>query len=99
MAIRESFGFMDDSLYRSISLPANASETGPVDIFRNGGKHLRVHSQVSHSLELALLHGHGFSREALAHALGLDPALLRVDATCSVITALPADGDGGIVAA
>lgn len=90
---------MDGSLYRSISLSANASKTGPVDIFRNGGKHFRVHPQVSHSFELALLHGHGFSREALAHALGLDSALLRVDATCSVITSFPADGDGGVVAA
>jgi hypothetical protein len=83
---------------RSVSLPADAGKTGPVDIFGNGGEHFRVHSQVSHRFKFSLLHRHRFSGESLAHTLGLHSALLGVDAPSSVVAALPADGDGGIVA-
>jgi hypothetical protein len=41
-------GFMDDCVDGSISLPANASKARPVDVFRNGGKHLRMYPQVRH---------------------------------------------------
>ena len=89
---------MDDCANGSIPLPANAGEAGPVDIFRNGGKHLRVDSQVGDGLEFALLNRHGFSGESLAHALSLHSALLVVDPAGAVVAALPADGDGGVVA-
>lgn len=89
---------MDDWLYRSVPLPADAGEASPVDVFRNGGKHFRVYPQVSHCFKLALLHRHGLGGEAFAHTLGFYSALFRVDSTSAVIASLPADGDGGVVA-
>ena len=89
---------MDDCANGSVPLPADAGEAGPVDVFRNGGKHLRMNSQVSDGLELALLNRHRFRGESLAHALGLRPALLVADPAGAVVAALPADGDGGVVA-
>lgn len=39
---------------RSVALSANASQASSVNIFRNGGKHLRMDSQVCYGLKLAL---------------------------------------------
>jgi hypothetical protein len=85
-------------LITSISLSADTGEASPVDIFGNGGEHFRVDSEISDWLELSLLHGHSLSGEAFAHTLGLYPALFGVDAASSVVAALPANSDGGIVA-
>lgn len=85
-------------LITSISLSADAGEASPVNIFGNGGEHFRVDSKIGDGLELSLFYGHSLSGEALAHTLGLYSALFGVDAASCVVAALPADGDGGIVA-
>ena len=83
---------------RSVALSASASQTCPVYIFRNGGKHFGVDSQVSNGLKLALLDGHRLSCESLTHPLGLHSSLVGVDSSRGVIASLPADGNRGIVA-
>jgi len=57
-----------------------------------------VYTQVGDGIEFALIDGHCLSGEAFAHALGLNYALAVVDPAGAVVAALPADGDGGVVA-
>lgn len=54
--------------------------------------------QILHGLQFPELSGHGLSRKSFAHLLGLGASLAVVDPTSGVITALPADGHGGVVA-
>lgn len=58
-----------------------------------------MYPQVTDRLKLSLLDGHSFGCEPLAHSLGLDPSLIRIDSSRPVIASFPADGDGRIVAA
>lgn len=57
-----------------------------------------MHSEVIDGLQFSLLDGHGFGGEAFAHPLCLDSAVIAVDSASAVIAALPADGNGGVVA-
>lgn len=83
---------------RSVLLPPDARQAGPVDILRGGGEHLAVHSQVLQALELASAGPHGLSGIALAHAGRLVPALGVVDSAGAIVAAAPAVLDGGVVA-
>lgn len=56
-------------------------------------------AQVVDCLEFSYCCSHGLAGEAFAHSAGLITAFLVIDSSSGIVAALPADGNGGVVAA